>query len=192
MPKNQPELKLISLEDVVVEPVRWLWYPYIPLGKLSILHGDPGEGKTTLALWIAAACSRGLALPGGENKEPLTVLYQTAEDGLGVSVNSSNAVDKREQPPRKDGCSLFHVNARLRRKKMERRLQEKQIPIGLLSKQVVLQVEEAAQFSGGSIRHKIEEPVSQVALVLKDVQVCKRDSRKLVRHSGTSPGCVGL
>ena len=86
MPKNQPELKLISLEDVVVEPVRWLWYPYIPLGKLSIIHGDPAEGKTTLALWIAAACSRGLALPGGENKEPLTVLYQTAEDGLGDTI----------------------------------------------------------------------------------------------------------
>ena len=66
LPKNQPELKLISLEDVAVEPVRWLWYPYIPLGKLSIIHGDPAEGKTTLALWIAAACSRGLALPGGE------------------------------------------------------------------------------------------------------------------------------
>ena len=86
LPKNQPELKLISLEDVVVEPVRWLWYPYIPLGKLSILHGDPGEGKTTLALWIAAACSRGLALPGGETGEPLTVLYQTAEDGLGDTI----------------------------------------------------------------------------------------------------------
>lgn len=109
-----------------------------------------------------------------------------------VSVNSSNAVDKREQPPRKDGCSLFHVNAGLRRKKMERRLQEKQIPIGLLSKQVVLQVEEAAQFSGGGIRYKVKESVSEDALVLKDVQVCKRDSRKLVRHSGTSPGCVGL
>ena len=86
LPKNQPELKLISLEDVVVEPVRWLWYPYIPLGKLTILHGDPGEGKTTLALWIAAACSRGQALPGGENGEPLTVLYQTAEDGLGDTI----------------------------------------------------------------------------------------------------------
>ena len=86
LPKNQPELKLISLEDVVVEPVRWLWYPYIPLGKLSILHGDPAEGKTTLALWIAAACSRGQALPGGENGEPLTVLYQTAEDGLGDTI----------------------------------------------------------------------------------------------------------
>ena len=86
MPKNQPELKLISLEDVVVEPVRWLWYPYIPLGKLSIIHGDPAEGKTTLALWIAAACSRGLALPGGETGKPLTVLYQTAEDGLGDTI----------------------------------------------------------------------------------------------------------
>ena len=86
LPKNQPELKLISLEDVVVEPVRWLWYPYIPLGKLSIIHGDPAEGKTTLALWIAAACSRGQALPGGENSEPLTVLYQTAEDGLGDTI----------------------------------------------------------------------------------------------------------
>ena len=86
LPKNQPELKLISLEDVVVEPVRWLWYPYIPLGKLSIIHGDPAEGKTTLALWIAAACSRGLALPGGETGEPLTVLYQTAEDGLGDTI----------------------------------------------------------------------------------------------------------
>lgn len=75
LPKNQPELRLISLEDVAVEPVRWLWYPYIPLGKLTILHGDPGEGKTTLALWIAAACSRGQALPGGETGEPLTVLY---------------------------------------------------------------------------------------------------------------------
>ena len=86
MPKNQPELKLISLEDVAVEPVRWLWYPYIPLGKLTILYGDPGEGKTTLALWIAAACSRGQALPGRETREPLTVLYQTAEDGLGDTI----------------------------------------------------------------------------------------------------------
>ena len=86
LPKNQPELKLISLEDVVVEPVRWLWYPYIPLGKLSIIHGDPAEGKTTLALWIAAACSRGQALPGGGNGEPQTVLYQTAEDGLGDTI----------------------------------------------------------------------------------------------------------
>ena len=51
---------------------------------------------------------------------------------------------------------------------MERRLQEKQNPIGFLSKQVVLQVEEAAQFSGGGIRYKVKESVSEDALVLKD------------------------
>ena len=52
---------------------------------------------------------------------------------------------------------------------MEGRLQENQVPIGLLSKQVVLKVEETAQHSGGGIRHEIEEVVSQAALVLKDV-----------------------
>ena len=75
---------------------------------------------------------------------------------------------------------------------MERRLQGNQVPVGCLSKQVVLKVEKAAHFSGESLRHKIEETVSQNALILKDVQVCKGDSWELVRHSGTSPGCVGL
>ena len=90
-----------------------------------------------------------------------------------VSVNSRNAVDKREQPPKKDGYSLFHVNARLRRKKMERRLQERQIPIGLLSKQVVLQVEEAAQFSGGGIRYKVKEPVLRMLSFSKTTKFAK-------------------
>ena len=75
---------------------------------------------------------------------------------------------------------------------MERGLQENQVPIGLLGKQVVLKVEEAAQLSGGSVRHEIEEVVSQAALVLKDIQIRKRYSRQFVRHSGTSPGCVSL
>lgn len=39
------ELKIISMEDVAVEEVEWLWYPYIPFGKLTIVHGDGGEGK---------------------------------------------------------------------------------------------------------------------------------------------------
>ena len=75
---------------------------------------------------------------------------------------------------------------------MEGRLQENQVPIGLLSKQVVLKVEETAQHSGGGIRHEREEGVSQAALVLKDIQIRKRDPWKLVRHSSASPGRVGL
>ena len=52
---NEPgnvELKLIHMEDVVSKEVEWLWYPYIPYGKITIIEGDPGEGKTTLVLMM--------------------------------------------------------------------------------------------------------------------------------------------
>ena len=57
------ELKLLSMDEVLVEEVEWLWYPYIPYGKVTIIHGDPGEGKTTLILQLAALASRGKPLP---------------------------------------------------------------------------------------------------------------------------------
>lgn len=57
--KQNVELKLIHMEDVVSKEVEWLWYPYIPYGKITIIEGDPGEGKTTLVLKLAAALSRG-------------------------------------------------------------------------------------------------------------------------------------
>ena len=60
------DLKLISMEDVQAEEVQWLWYPYIPLGKLTIVQGDPGEGKTTFVLAVVAALTRGEALPESE------------------------------------------------------------------------------------------------------------------------------
>ena len=60
------DLKLISMKDVQAEKVQWLWYPYIPLGKLTIVQGDPGEGKTTFVLTVAAALTRGEALPESE------------------------------------------------------------------------------------------------------------------------------
>ena len=40
------ELKIISLSEIKTEEVKWLWYPYIPFGKVTIVQGDPGEGKT--------------------------------------------------------------------------------------------------------------------------------------------------
>ena len=86
LPKNQPELKLISLEDVGGRAGALALVPVHSPGKTVHHSRGSSEGKTTLALWIAAACSRGQALPGGENKEPLTVLYQTAEDGLGDTI----------------------------------------------------------------------------------------------------------
>lgn len=48
--RNEPDLKLINMEQVVVEEIRWLLYPFIPYGKVTIIQGDPGEGKTTMVL----------------------------------------------------------------------------------------------------------------------------------------------
>ena len=103
MTGNTP-LKLISMSEINAEEVQWLWYPYIPLGKLTIIQGDPGEGKTSFILAVIAALTRGDPLPeggrgaeacistffprrGGERAaEPMNVIYQTAEDGLADTI----------------------------------------------------------------------------------------------------------
>ena len=54
-------VKVISMADVPLLEVEWLWKPYIPFGKVTIIQGNPGEGKTTLALRLASARSRGKA-----------------------------------------------------------------------------------------------------------------------------------
>lgn len=80
-------VRLISLDTVPIEEVKWLLYPFIPFGKITIIQGDPGEGKTTLALQIIAALTSGR--PVWENApqaEPLNVIYQTAEDGLADTI----------------------------------------------------------------------------------------------------------
>lgn len=81
------ELKIIKMSDIQTEEVEWLWYPYIPYGKLTIIQGDPGDGKTTLALNIAAKLSKGEMLDQEmKTTEPLNIIYQTAEDGLADTV----------------------------------------------------------------------------------------------------------
>ena len=83
----KPDLKLISMGEISAEEVKWLWYPYLPRGKLTIVQGDPGEGKTTFVLAVIAALTRGEALPESEQAlEPLNVIYQTAEDGLADTI----------------------------------------------------------------------------------------------------------
>lgn len=45
-----PELHFEYFSEVKQRKVEWLWYPYIPYGKITILQGDPGEGKQRLTL----------------------------------------------------------------------------------------------------------------------------------------------
>ena len=111
----EPKLKLINMDSVEVEQVEWLLYPFIPYGKVTIIQGDPGEGKTTMVLQIIAKLTRGeTILPADSTKDkrididsesdmvdaeniennastqhleaPVNVIYQTAEDGLGDTI----------------------------------------------------------------------------------------------------------
>ena len=85
-PPKKDSVKIIRMSDVELTPVEWLWKPYLPFGKLSVLQGNPGEGKTYFAMHLAAACTNGKLLPNMERMEPFNVIYKTAEDGLGDTV----------------------------------------------------------------------------------------------------------
>lgn len=85
--EENTELKLINMSDVQAEEIKWLWYPFIAYGKMTIVQGDPGDGKSTLVLNIAAKLSRGERLEPEMNiDKPVNVIYQTAEDGLADTV----------------------------------------------------------------------------------------------------------
>lgn len=74
------------VSEIEREEVAWLWLNRIPLGKLTLFDGDPGLGKSWLTLAIAAAVSRGWALPGDVTKEPRNVVIMSAEDGPGDTI----------------------------------------------------------------------------------------------------------
>jgi hypothetical protein len=81
-------LEVVKASEIEPKEVKWLWYPYIPFGKVTLLQGDPGDGKSKLMLSIAALLSKGEPLPFTETEEnePMTIIYQTTEDDADDTV----------------------------------------------------------------------------------------------------------
>ena len=77
---------IICLADVQRESVEWIWDSRIPRGKLSIIAGQPGEGKSTVTLDLAARITRGATLPDGCTAPQGSVLLLSAEDGLADTI----------------------------------------------------------------------------------------------------------
>lgn len=73
------KLKLLTMSDIPTEEVQWLWYPYLPRGKITIIQGDPGEGKTTFVLALAALLTCGLPKPWA-TQEQMTELIREARE----------------------------------------------------------------------------------------------------------------
>jgi len=84
---TQKKLKVRYYKGIKCRTIDWLWYPYIPYGKVTIIQGDPGQGKSTLALNLAAIVSTGGVLPFTNDRvEQGTVVYQNSEDGIDDTI----------------------------------------------------------------------------------------------------------
>ena len=83
------EVEIIRGDEIEIRDVEWLWYPYIPFGKITLIQGDPGDGKSTFALNLAAMLTAGIPFPFTEtdgSTEPMTVIYQNTEDDSADTV----------------------------------------------------------------------------------------------------------
>ncbi len=82
------ESKLLTLfSEVQSRPVLWLWRPYIPIGKVTLLQGDPNCGKSTMMMNIVAELSKGGAMPDGTALgRPQKIIYQCSEDDAGDTI----------------------------------------------------------------------------------------------------------
>ena len=81
--QNNARLEVIKASEIEPKEIEWLWYPFIPYGKVTLLQGDPGDGKSTFMLTIAAMLTRGEPLPfttAEKPPAPINVIYQTTED----------------------------------------------------------------------------------------------------------------
>jgi len=77
---------LLTLSSVEAQPVPWLWRPYLAYGMINVLSGEPGAGKTYLALSFAAALTVGKVPFSGEEMDPLNVIYLSTENSVEYSV----------------------------------------------------------------------------------------------------------
>lgn len=79
--------QIVRLSDVTPEDIEWLWAGRIPFGKVTLLDGDPGTGKSTLCVDLAARLSTGRPMPDGTGGgQPADVLILSGEDGLADTV----------------------------------------------------------------------------------------------------------
>lgn len=80
--------RLLTLySEVQSTDVRWLWYPFIAIGKITLLQGDPGDGKSTMMMNLIAELSTGGKTPDGcKIGAPQKVIYQCSEDGVSDTI----------------------------------------------------------------------------------------------------------
>ena len=83
------KLEIETATEIEPKDVAFLWYPYIPMNKVTVLTGNPGDGKSKFLIALAAMATTGRPFPFEDEdieREPMTVMYQTTEDGYDDTV----------------------------------------------------------------------------------------------------------
>ena len=87
MPETESSGLVTLYSDVRATNVRWLWYPFIAIGKITLLQGDPGDGKSTMMMNLIGELSTGGATPDGQAfGRPQRVIYQCSEDNASDTI----------------------------------------------------------------------------------------------------------
>ena len=78
----EEDIDIIKASEIRTREIEWLWYPFIPYGKVTVLQGDSGDGKSLMVLKLAAMLTRGEPMPftDGDGQQPINVIYQSSED----------------------------------------------------------------------------------------------------------------
>lgn len=79
-PDDTPRVELIRGSDITPEPIDWLWQGWLAAGKLHLIGGQPGTGKTTIATTLAATVTMGGQWPDGSRAERGSVVIWSGED----------------------------------------------------------------------------------------------------------------
>jgi len=85
--------RIVPFSEIPEEKLEWLWYPYICLGTLGLLDGDPGDGKSQLCVWLCARISQGHTLPNGNRIEPSNCFLFNFEDLKGAVIKKRLAAN---------------------------------------------------------------------------------------------------
>jgi hypothetical protein len=103
------EVKLTCLADVQSAPVQWIWKDYLAHGKLTLLGGDPGVGKSLLTIDAAARLSTGGKWPFGERADVASTIFLCSEDGM------ADTVKPRVEAAGANASKLFVLSSTIKR-----------------------------------------------------------------------------
>ena len=85
--KPDDEIVFLTSSEIVSKPIDWLWKDKIAKGKVTLIAGDPGLGKSQVSLFLASIVSKGGMFPGEAKAEQGRVILFSAEDDAEDTIN---------------------------------------------------------------------------------------------------------